>query len=134
MAECYRRSWLFFWKRMGPLCKIHDMCLCGVSLRNMGQKLTPKSMVRLNILLAPEMWVRVKARVVWIKDDETRQGQFCGLQFTDFSGKAWFSLCLVYEKYRGKPEKTETDLTETFDIEQLHEDGEPHCGVTEALA
>lgn len=130
MAECRRRLWFFFWKRTGPLCKVYDMCLRGVSLQNRGKKLKLKSTVRLNILLAPEMWVRVKAQVVWVKDKETQQGQFCGVQFTDFSGEAWANLCLIYEKYREGRDEAGSDLLAEFDIKRLQEET---CDITEAL-
>ena len=65
--------------------------------------------------------MRVKAKVVWVQNDEERQCQFCGVQFTDFSGKAWSRLCLMYEKYRDGSSVSDADLLDKFDLERLQE-------------
>ena len=122
VAECRIPSRLFFWKRTGPLCRICDLCLSGASLRNPGLRLKPQTTVRLNMLLAPEMWARVKAKVIWVKESTEAKCQFCGLEFTDFRGKAWHTLCLMHDKHLNGSGVGDVRPLGEFDIRRVREE------------
>jgi len=122
VAVCRERAWLFFWKRVGPPCKLYDMCLRGVSLQNTGRPLKEGAAVRLEILLTPPAWSHMKGKVAWVKDDEEAGHQFCGIQFTDFSGAAWSNLCAAYAQYREGSGWSGRDMLETFDVEAVREE------------
>ena len=122
VAVCRDRSWFFFWKRVGPLCKLYDMCLRGVSLQNTGRPLKEGAPVQLDLLLAPQSWAHMKGRVAWVKDDAEAGHQFCGIQFTDFSGAAWSNLCDAYAQYRDGSGWAGRDMLEGFDIEVVREE------------
>ena len=121
MVLCERRSLLGFWKRVGPPCQVHDICLRGLKLRNRGKRLRPGTTLRLTIFLTPNVSIRVKGRTVWDDEAAATHGRLCGVEFTDFCGRAWGVLCNAYARYRGGQNAADDGNCREFDIAGLLE-------------
>lgn len=99
---CERHNVFGVWKRVGPRCKVHDICLRGLRFVNTGRRLLPGTKVRLTISFTEVLSIQVQGRTIWCEDCDTEGNIFCGVEFTDFGSNAWAVLCDMYARYKAE--------------------------------
>ena len=96
---CERRNFVRLWRISGGPCHIINVGVSGVCFANLGPRLSPGDLVRLNLHFPRKTGIRVKAQIVRIDALPTVIGQQCGATFTDLDASGWRALCDLYSTH-----------------------------------